>query len=74
MVALTCIYLKLNNNRVIKNRLDNYLIPPLKMVVSHINLELYTKYHLDVDIFTSTMCHSYNCHKITSNYVKFCVK
>jgi hypothetical protein len=23
---------KLENNRVIKNRLDNYLIPPVKMV------------------------------------------
>jgi hypothetical protein len=35
-VALICIYIyikKLDNNRVIKNKLDNYLIPPLKIVI-----------------------------------------
>jgi len=34
-VALLCIYIrKLNNNKVIKNRLNNYLIPPFKIVVN----------------------------------------
>jgi hypothetical protein len=34
---------KKDNNRVVKNRFDNYLIPPKNNHLMHIKLKLYTK-------------------------------
>jgi hypothetical protein len=33
MYVYIYIYIYIDNNKVIKNRLDNYLIPPLKMFI-----------------------------------------
>jgi hypothetical protein len=41
------IFKKLDNNRVIKNRLDNYLIPPKNGHLTHINPKLYIKCPLE---------------------------